>query len=85
LKTGAFIAEIDGSNGAVVAAKGYGSSQYLNSGAGVVAITGAAGSSETGSVLLLSYASQVDLGPPIGVLRATATASTASCLARIAP
>ena len=85
LKTGAFIAEIDGSNGAVVAAKGYGSSQYLNSGAGVVAITGAAGSDENGSLLLLSYASQLDLGPPIGVLRATATASTASCLARIAP
>jgi hypothetical protein len=82
---GAFIAQIDGSNGAVVAAKGYGFSQYPNSGAGVVAITGAAGPGETGSLLLLSYTSQLDLGLPIGVLRAAATTSSASCLARIAP
>jgi hypothetical protein len=83
--TGAFIAEIDGSSGAVVGAKGYGLSQYPNSASGIVGITSAAGLGASGSLLLLSYTSQLDLGPPIGVLRATATTSSASCLARIAP
>ena len=83
--TGAFIAEIDGSSGAVVGAKGYGLSQYPNSASGIVGITSAAGLGASGSLLLLSYTSQLDLGPPIGVLRATATTSSASCLASIAP
>jgi archaellum component FlaF (FlaF/FlaG flagellin family) len=83
--TGAFVAQIDGSSGAVVAAKGYGLSQYPNNAVGVVGIAGAAGTDQSGSLLLLSYQSKLDLGAPIGVVQPSSTSSSASCLARIAP
>ncbi len=81
---GAFIAQIDGSNGAVIGAKGYGLSQYPNSAFGIIGITSAAEPDQSDSLLLVSYTSKLDLGPPIGVLQPASTSSSASCLARIA-
>ena len=82
----AFIAQVDSSNGAVAGAKGYAMAQSTNSAAGLVGLTGTGGPDQGGSLLLLSYTSKLDLGPPVvGVLQATSTSNSASCLARIAP
>jgi len=85
LEGGAFVAQVDGSTGAVVGAKGFGGPQYTNSAAGIVGLTGAAATDQSGSLLLLSYSSQLDLGPPIGILQPDSTSTSATCLARLGP
>jgi len=81
----AFIAQVDSSNGAVAGAKGYAMAQSTNSAAGLVRTHWDGGPDQGGSLLLLSYTSKLDLGPPVvGVLQATSTSNSASCLARIA-
>ncbi len=82
LDGGAFVAQVDGSSGAVVGAKGFGGAKYTNSAAGIVGLTG---TDQSGSLVLLSYSTQLDLGAPIGILQTASTATSASCLARLGP
>ena len=91
--SGGFIAQIDANSGAVVAAKGFGIPLKTNGAAGAIGLDQAiSGNSLTGSIVLLTFSSQIDLGPPIGVLTssvpdggASTHNSDFSCLARIGP
>ncbi len=89
--SGGFIAQIDASSGAVVAAKGFGTPLKTNGAAGVIGLDQSTGNL-TGSILLLTFSSQLDLGPPIGVVTysvpdggATDPSNDLSCFARLGP
>ncbi len=89
--SGGFIAQIDASSGAVVAAKGFGTPLKTNGAAGVIGLDQVTGNL-TGSIIVLTFSSQIDLGPPIGVVTysvpdggATDHGNDFSCFARIGP
>jgi hypothetical protein len=101
---GGFVAELDGSDGAVFAAKGFvdpkdpSNADAVVNTAGIVGLSGAGGTAQDGSLLLLTYTSKLDLGPPIGVLQTEVQATSGgvsgtvgsvttvgSCLATLGP
>jgi hypothetical protein len=84
----AFVAQLAGSSGAILAARGYGDPEVGNESlaVGIVGRTDAVGSEADSSLLLLNFAGQLNFGAPVGVLQLSVGAATwGSSLTRHAP
>ena len=77
-----FVAQLD-RNGDIVAAKGFPEPSSGNLPAGVIGLMGGSGNELGGSMLLISFTGNLDLGPPVGAI-STNSASTI-CAATLAP
>jgi hypothetical protein len=77
-----FVAQLD-RNGDIVAAKGFPEPSSGNLPAGVIGLMGGSGNELGGSLLLISFTGNLDLGPPVGAI--STSSASAICAATLAP
>jgi hypothetical protein len=83
----AFVAQLEGSSGHILAARGYGDPEVRNGSqaVGIVGRTDAVGSEADSSLLLLGFSGQLNFGEPVGVLQSVGTTTWDSSLTKHAP
>ena len=75
-----FVTQLD-RNGDILAAKGFVQPTQGNRPAGVIGLMGGSGDESGGSLLLISFIGNLDLGPPVGAISSSASAICAATLA----
>ena len=75
-----FVTQLD-RNGDILAAKGFVQPTQGNRPAGVIGLMGGSGDESGGSLLLISFTGNLDLGPPFGAISSSASAICAATLA----
>jgi hypothetical protein len=82
----AFVAQLSGGTGKVIAARGYGDPAAANKSTGLgIQGLAAARSGVNGSLLLLGLSGQLNLGPPVGALQSVSAQFWDSTLVTLAP
>jgi hypothetical protein len=76
-----FVTQLD-RNGDILAAKGFVEPTQGNLPAGVIGLMGGSGDESGGSLLLISFTGNLDLGPPVGAI---SSSTSAICAATLAP
>jgi hypothetical protein len=83
---GAFLAQLDGTTGRVLTARGYGDTDSSNLVVGVATNVSAMGEGKDTSLVLGQFTGQIDLGAPAGVLTSASQGSPRSTFgAKLAP
>jgi hypothetical protein len=85
-KSGAFVAQVNGTTGQLIGAKGYGGATEADSLVGIVTNLNGLGSEKDTSFFLGQFVGKIDLGLPVGVLTADPAATIPSTfVAKVVP